>query len=151
MKYLPFLALILLPACSGTPVDAGSDAGSDVVSAVDTGRDVVSAVDVGTDVSTVTDGGRTHCGPMDCEAGQVCMRTLVEGGVFIGLDDAGMCPSGWVADPDAGRPCRRQYTYSCPARPTACTGEPTCACAGSLCVVCEGTTGNEVDCLTPVP
>jgi hypothetical protein len=101
------------------------------------------------------DGGPGGCSPA-CQAAEVCVRDLTQGGAIILASDAGTCPSG--RHPENGI-CQRDPTYYCAPLPSACSGAPlTCDCAGTLCTTqqscmyqCRGTTANEVDCECDVP
>lgn len=130
-----------------------TDTASDVALVTDVALDVVTVTDAGRDVATVTDVPPGSCGTVTCADGQVCVRTLVEGGAIIIPPDGGACPDGWVATgDDSGRPCRRPYSYACAARPAACTAALSCDCARALCSnVCDGASGDELHCLVLAP
>ncbi len=148
-----------VPVADAPVTDAGTvdvpavDAPAVDVPAVDVPALDVPAGDAQTADVVATDGtsdGGGSCGGLSCGSTELCVRTLVIGGALITPDDAGGCPSGWIPDTDAGRPCRRPYSWACVARPTACA-TLACGCVGSLCVTCESAVGSEVHCVTPVP
>jgi hypothetical protein len=126
--------------CGGGTPDAATDARiADAKAADATAADAM-------------DAGAGSCGTMTCGTNEVCVRTILQGGVCQQPDDAGMCPPGFMAGSAC---CVRIPSYACSPRPATCSSTLTtnCACTG-LCpsgYTCSVSSNNEVDCSLLAP
>jgi hypothetical protein len=89
------------------------------------------------------------CG-VTCDRGSVCVVTVSSGGACQLPDDAGACPPG--TQKQGGCCVFSSTAYACHLLPAACGGTPSCGCASSLCsCICQGVSGNQLDCLCEAP
>lgn len=172
--------VVSILGCDDSTNNATGDAAGDVQGADVQGTDVVSTDVVTTDVqradvtttdvvttdvpatdaaradavttdATATDGGGVSCNGMTCAAGEICVRSQLNGGAVFFADDAGMCPEGRM---NVGGMCVTSPTFRCAARPTACAGAVTCACASTLCAssyMCQTADNTLVSCVLNAP
>ncbi len=130
-------------AADGARLDGASDASS-----TDAATDAGSA-DVTSDAAADAMG---NCGAMNCAASQVCVRTVATGGACRRVMKGEECgPS----ERRAGDCCvYYSETFACAARPSGCSAELTCSCAGSLCAgpcPCGSVTGSQLTCQCFLP
>jgi hypothetical protein len=116
--------------------------------------DAAAAPDIAStaDLATASDsGGPGNCGTMSCGMGQVCVKEHDSGGAVLILPDGGVCPPDHL--PIGNGICvYDQTTYTCQPLPAACGATLSCACAATLCrCMCQGMTGDELDCVCLFP
>jgi hypothetical protein len=114
----------------------------------DSGQQVVETEDSAPPPAYDSSGAMTvNCGGEICVKGDICIKDEVDGGQPV-QPQGGNCPGTLVLD-DAGNLCVSVTSYHCKGLPAACSGTPSCSCAGFQCApstTCQSVSGFTLTC-----